>query len=72
MTKMRNRSEHVKGGIDEIQTHEDDQPKVTPQRIANVITIKDIEGTVSHFSGDDQMRVERWIDEFEDMSELLQ
>jgi len=37
-----------------------------------VITIKDVEGSVSHFSGDDQMRIERWIDEFEDMSELLQ
>ncbi|KYN02276.1 hypothetical protein ALC62_06914 [Cyphomyrmex costatus] len=42
-----------------------------PQRMANVITIRDIEGSVSHFSGDDKTKVERWLDEFEDMCGLL-
>lgn len=39
-----------------------DDPTI-PQRTANVI--REIEGNVSHFSGDNQMKVERWIDKFE-------
>lgn len=37
-----------------------------------MITIRDVESSISHFSGDDKTRVEQWIDEFEDTSELLQ
>lgn len=38
---------------------------------ANLFTIKDVEESVSHFSGDDKMQVEKWIEEFEEVSELL-
>lgn len=41
------------------------------QIVTSAITIRDIEGSMSHFSGDDQTKVERWIDKFEDTSELL-
>lgn len=34
-------------------------------------TIKDVEGSLTHFSGDDKLPIEKWIDEFEDMSALL-
>lgn len=34
-------------------------------------TMKDVEGSLTHFSGDDKLPVEKWIDEFEDMSALL-
>lgn len=39
---------------------------------SNLFTIKDVEGSMSHFSGDDEARIELWIDEFEDTSTLLQ
>lgn len=39
---------------------------------ASMITIKDVEDSISHFSGDDQLKIEQWIDEFEDASMLLQ
>lgn len=38
---------------------------------ANLFTIKDVEGSISHFSGDDKTQVEQWIEEFEEVSELL-
>jgi len=44
---------------------------VERKRATNLFTIKDVEGSISHFSGDDKMRVEKWIEEFEDMSALL-
>ncbi|XP_068993470.1 17S U2 SnRNP complex component HTATSF1-like [Neodiprion pinetum] len=34
----------------------------------SLFTIKDVEGSISYFSGDDKLQVEKWIDEFEDMS----
>lgn len=37
-----------------------------------MITIKDVEDSMTHFSGDDQMKIEKWIEEFEDTSKLLQ
>lgn len=37
----------------------------------NHFTIKDVEGSLTHFSGDDKLPIEKWIDEFEDMSALL-
>lgn len=43
-----------------------------PQSAANMITIRDVEDSISRFSGDNQVKIERWIDEFEDTSELLQ
>ncbi|XP_043279405.1 uncharacterized protein K02A2.6-like [Venturia canescens] len=39
---------------------------------ASLFTIKDVEGSISHFSGDNELQIERWIDEFEDMAMLLQ
>ncbi|XP_076686017.1 uncharacterized protein LOC143378059 [Andrena cerasifolii] len=35
-------------------------------------TIKDIEESVSHFTGDDSSSIGRWIQEFEDMGKLLE
>lgn len=37
-----------------------------------MITIKDVKDSISHFSGDDQLKIEQWIDEFENASMLLQ
>lgn len=34
-------------------------------------TIKDVEGSLTYFSGDDKLPIEKWISEFEDMSALL-
>lgn len=38
----------------------------------NTFTIKDVEGNLSYFSGDDKLPIENWITEFDDMSTLLQ
>lgn len=38
----------------------------------NNFTIKDVEGSLTYFSGDDKLPIEKWITEFEDMSALLQ
>lgn len=37
----------------------------------NRFTIKDVEGSLTHFSGDDKLPIEKWIEEYEDMSALL-
>ncbi|XP_046599255.1 uncharacterized protein LOC124295072 [Neodiprion lecontei] len=42
------------------------------RNMPSLFTIKDVEGSISHFSGDDKLLVKKWIDEFEDMSGLLQ
>lgn len=34
----------------------------------NHFTIKDVEGSLTHFSDDDKLPIEKWIDEYEDMS----
>lgn len=39
---------------------------------ASLFTIKDIEGSISHFSGDDKVLVLKWIEEIEDISTLLE
>lgn len=68
------------GGDEEIVVG-DDGPRATrtntSNRIrygcrANLFTIKDVEESISHFSGDDKMQVEKWIEEFEEVSELLE
>lgn len=35
-------------------------------------TIKDVEGSLTHFTGDDKLSITKWIAEFEDISNLLQ
>lgn len=37
----------------------------------NYLTIKDVEGSLTYFSGDNMLPIEKWIEEFEDTSMLL-
>lgn len=68
-------------GSDEEIVVGDDVPRATRRNTsnrtrygcrANLVTIKDVEGSISHFSRDDKMQVEKWIEEFEEVSELLE
>lgn len=40
-------------------------------RTRSTFTIKDVEGSLCHFNGDDKMLVKKWVSDFEDTSELL-
>lgn len=46
--------------------------QIASQSAVSTITIRNVEDSISYFLRNDQMKVERWIDEFEDMNELLQ
>ncbi|XP_043276001.1 uncharacterized protein [Venturia canescens] len=50
---------------------EGDIPRATMVPVANTFTIKDVEGSISFFTGDDKMPIRQWISEFEDTSALL-
>lgn len=40
-------------------------------RMADTFTIKDVEGSIPVFTGEDRITIHRWIEEFEDTSILL-
>jgi len=40
-------------------------------RTSNLFSIKDVENSIAHFSGDDKLSVEKWLGDFEDLSALL-
>jgi len=40
-------------------------------RTPNLFSIKDVENSIAHFSGDDKLSVEKWLGDFEDLSALL-
>lgn len=42
------------------------------RHIRSEFTIKDVEGSLIYFTGDDKLPIEKWIAEFEDASDLLQ
>lgn len=41
------------------------------RRLHSKFTIKDVEGSLTHFTGDDKLPIKKWITEFEDVSDLL-
>ncbi|XP_076660477.1 uncharacterized protein LOC143363832 [Halictus rubicundus] len=69
---------------DEDETTEDDEEsseeeedgeqrnrKRNRKRKESKFTIKDVEGSLCYFTGDDKRQVQKWISDFEDTSELL-
>lgn len=42
------------------------------RHVRSEFTVKDVEGSLTYFTGDDKLPIEKWIAEFEDASDLLQ
>lgn len=82
----REREQEIKSESEDSQDSQDEDEDETQRRqhgllneqgtvlinhMTNAFTIKDIEGSIPTFSGDDKMNIHSWIEKFEDMSVLL-
>lgn len=54
-----------------IKRDPDDDDEMAKENCKTLFTFKDVEESLQSFSGDDNMNVEKWIEDFEDMAELL-
>ncbi|XP_029048391.2 uncharacterized protein LOC114878588 [Osmia bicornis bicornis] len=43
----------------------------SPCQVTSAFTIKDVEGSLCYFTGDDKLPIKKWVSDFEDMNELL-
>lgn len=41
-------------------------------RAVNLFSIKDVENSIAYFTGDDKLSIEKWLNDFEDLSSLLE
>lgn len=70
--------------IDESENESDKEVQQHPQREVqvnsryghdnasrNMFTIKDVEDSIAHFSGDNELSIEKWTTDFEDLAALL-
>jgi len=62
----------VERGSSERLRHRPPDTHRRSRHVRSEFTIKDVEGSLTYFTGDDKLPIEKWIAEFEDVSDLLQ
>ncbi|KOC61196.1 hypothetical protein WH47_07095 [Habropoda laboriosa] len=67
--------EDIESGTDDEdaadQERSDTRSDIVRMRARDRFTIRDVEESISHFYGDDKLDITKWIEEFEDTSQLL-